>query len=87
VEAVRVTPTAENRPRGKLFLEQAPILLGSGRMLHRAWAELFARWNIAYRSFSRKNLDLARPETIGRSIGVDCRLLINCAAYTDVDGA
>src|ERR1043165_965142 len=87
MEAVAVTPTDENRPGGKLLLERAPVLLGAGGMLHRAWTQMLERWGIAHRNFARKDLDLSHPDRIKRAIDADCRLVINCAAYTDVDGA
>jgi dTDP-4-dehydrorhamnose reductase len=56
-------------------------------MLWRAWDQLFNHRGIPHRSPPVSELDLTRPETIERSIGEDCRLIINCAAYTDVDKA
>ena len=35
----------------------------------------------------RTELDLTKPETIESAIPPDCNLVINCAAFTDVDGA
>jgi dTDP-4-dehydrorhamnose reductase len=63
------------------------VLLGAGGMLHRAWDALLNQRNVARRNFRRSDLDLARPETIDAALPTDCKLLINCAAFTDVDAA
>jgi len=55
-------------------------------MLHRAWVEVLRRREIEHRSLDRGGLDLTKPHTIEKAI-VDCGLVINCAAYTDVDSA
>ena len=64
-----------------------PTLLGAGGMLFRAWAELLQQHSIQYRSLSIDDFDLARPETIGPALGPKPGIVINCAAYTNVDGA
>lgn len=56
-------------------------------MLWRAWDQLLGRWEIPHRSPSLQELDLTKPETIERALDGGTRLVINCAAYTDVDGA
>jgi dTDP-4-dehydrorhamnose reductase len=75
------------RPVHPLLIERPPILLGSGGMLHRAWASLLNQWQIPGRHLTRKELDLSDPASIDGAIGSDCGVVINCAAYTDVDGA
>jgi dTDP-4-dehydrorhamnose reductase len=65
-----------------------PILLvGIGGMLHRAWVELLDSIGISHISPTLEQLDLTRPETIERAVRPGCSVVINCAAYTDVDGA
>jgi dTDP-4-dehydrorhamnose reductase len=63
------------------------VLLGAGGMLHRAWIETLTNRGLKHRSLARAQLDLTRPETIGPALGDNCKLVINCAAYTDVDKA
>jgi len=55
-------------------------------MLHRAWIELLDRNHIVYRSLGRGQLDLRDAKGI-RSAVDHHRIVINCAAYTNVDGA
>lgn len=56
-------------------------------MLHRAWSSLLTRRGIPHRSPGLDDLDLTRPQTIGPALPDEVRLVINCAAYTNVDGA
>src|SRR5688572_16667669 len=56
------------RPYSRLFYEAPPLLLGAGGMLHRAWATSLSGWEIPHVSFSRKDLDLSRPETIAPAV-------------------
>jgi dTDP-4-dehydrorhamnose reductase len=62
------------------------LLLGAGGMLHRAWRELLDEQNTLYYAMGRGELDLRHRESIEKAVG-DHRLVINCAAYTNVDGA
>src|SRR5437763_10570591 len=55
-------------------------------MLHRAWSELFEQRKTAHRSMGRGELDLRNQNAIARAVQGH-RLVINCAAYTNVDGA
>lgn len=63
------------------------VLVGADGMLGRAFAELFARRGIDVRPALYPAIDLARPETIAPAVGDETRLVVSCAAYTDVDGA
>lgn len=56
-------------------------------MLHRAWVQLLQPLGIQCLSPTLGELDLTRPETFQETIPADCRLVVNCAAYTDVDRA
>lgn len=67
--------------------ELAPILVLGRGMLARAWAELLDRRGVPHRLVGRPELDLTRAETIEREITEEHRLVVNCAAWTDVDGA
>ena len=62
------------------------MLLGAGGMLHRAWRELLDEKSVRYQSMGRGQLDLVNRDAIQEAVG-DHQLVINCAAYTDVDGA
>lgn len=75
------------RPISPDLLEHPPILLGQGGMLHRAWDALLNRWQIPHQNLGRRDLDLTRPEEIAKVLDPAARLVINCSAYTDVDGA
>ena len=79
--------TRDTRPRSPLLLDTHPILLGGGGMLHRAWDTLLNDWGLVHRNLRRAELDLTKPESIETAIPRDCRLVINCAAFTDVDAA
>jgi len=61
-------------------------LLGLGGKLHRAWIAVLRRNKIDYLPLGRHALDLTKPKSIDASLG-NCRMVINCAAYTDVDQA
>ena len=63
------------------------VLIGASGMLGRAWAELLVRENLEHRSLSRAELDLARPERVEAFDFSGSDVVINCAAWTDVDGA
>ncbi|MHC4994418.1 MAG: dTDP-4-dehydrorhamnose reductase [Planctomycetota bacterium] len=65
-----------------------PILIvGASGMLARAWMELLDARSLAYESVDFDRLDLTRPETIPAEVCERHGLVVNCAAYTDVDGA
>src|SRR4051794_6326416 len=55
-------------------------------MLHRAWAELLDEKRAKYQSLGRAQLDLRDKKAIESAMG-RCATVINCAAYTNVDGA
>lgn len=56
-------------------------------MLGRAWLSLPVVDGPAPLGLSRRECDLLDPDSVAGVIGDDTRLVINCAAYTDVDGA
>lgn len=56
-------------------------------MLGRAWQSLLAARGITSAGGSYPELDLRDPASIARFIEPKYRVVINCAAYTDVDGA
>lgn len=63
------------------------MLVGGSGMLGRAWRELLDRLGVAYAAPPRAELDLTRPDTIDRQVTGKHRVVINCSAWTDVDGA
>ncbi len=66
---------------------QPPLLIGVGGMLHRAWAELLARQELAHDSPPLPEFDLTIAASMRPFLNRGRKLVINCAAYTDVDGA
>jgi len=62
------------------------LLLGAGGMLHRAWRERLDEKKIPYQSIGRAALDLRDPKGIEAAVD-RFAIVINCAAYTNVDGA
>lgn len=66
----------------------APVLLIAPHgMLGRAWRQLLDQQHIAYHALGRPELDLASPASITRALAAGYQTVINCAAWTDVDGA
>jgi len=62
------------------------VVLGAGGMLGRAWCELLEELGIEYRALRRDECDITDAASIRRAID-GWPIVINCAAYTDVDGA
>lgn len=66
----------------------APILLVSpDGMLGRATERLLQQRGTPFTGVSWPELDLTKPETVAPWMRDGVRTVINCAAYTDVDGA
>lgn len=66
----------------------APVLLlGDRGMLGRAFRELFAATKRPYTGLDLPELDIANPEQIDPLIAKPWSVVVNCAAYTNVDGA
>ena len=66
---------------------QPVLLLGSGGMLGRAWEELLVRNGIEHVSLGHGELDVARRDAVDGALHKSYRLVVNCTAWTDVDGA
>jgi dTDP-4-dehydrorhamnose reductase len=72
---------------------QGPMLItGAEGMLGTAWRELLAERGIAHTATDRGRLDILDRAAVdaavsGQSVGGKPAAVINCAAYTDVDGA
>ena len=56
-------------------------------MLGKAWRELLLKRDIDHAGLDLPTLDITNPDSIAEQIGKKTRLVVNCAAYTDVDGA
>ncbi len=63
------------------------VLVGASGMLGRAMVDALDAESAEVRVPARSALDLERPETIRDAVSSNAALVINCAAYTDVDGA
>lgn len=72
----------EHRPAPKRVL-----VLGSTGMVGRAWCELLTQRGIDFRAMHRPEFDLSNPESIQASVQGEYDLVVNAAAWTDVDGA
>lgn len=55
-------------------------------MLGRAVCETLERKSRPFRAYTRAELDITNPAAIARALA-NARIVLNCAAYTDVDGA
>jgi len=63
------------------------VLLGAEGMLGRSFAKLLARQFIPTRALSRIQCDIASQTSVDAAIDDSANLVINCAAYTNVDQA
>lgn len=59
------------------------LLIGAGGMLGRAWRERFS----PEQSPATPRFDITDPQAVAAHLVDDVRTVINCAAFTDVDGA
>ena len=63
------------------------LLIAPHAMLGRAWRELLDARGLDYQTAARPALDLTKPDTIAEHISDGTDVVINSAAWTDVDGA
>ncbi len=63
------------------------VVVGATGMLGRAVSNALTARGARFRTAVRPALDLASPASIQGAIPEDTRVVVNCAAYTDVDGA
>lgn len=73
---------AEPKPTPKRVL-----VLGCTGMVGRSWLELLESLGIECTGCSRPDFDLADPESITKHVVQGYDLVVNAAAWTDVDGA
>lgn len=63
------------------------LLISPDGMLGRAWLELLEARAIAHRTAQYPELDLTDPDSLVKTVPSGVTHVVNCAAYTDVDGA
>jgi len=63
------------------------VLISPRGMLGRAFAAELRGRDIPFEIAARPSFDVTRPQDIARGLGAHVRCVINCSAYTDVDGA
>jgi dTDP-4-dehydrorhamnose reductase len=63
------------------------LIIGADGMLGRAWGRLLSGLGIDYTRPTLDELELTNPDTIRRVIDGNWPIVVNCAAWTDVDGA
>jgi dTDP-4-dehydrorhamnose reductase len=76
------------RARENLVTIRGRVLLVSpDGMLGRAWKKLLTATEVEHDEVLYPAFDLTRPEHVERAITADHEWVVNCSAYTDVDGA
>jgi dTDP-4-dehydrorhamnose reductase len=63
------------------------LVVGATGMLGRAFQALLARERLTATAIDVPEIDLTDPASVSRSLVPGVRTVINCAAFTDVDGA
>lgn len=62
-------------------------ILGAGGMLGRTFTRVLDAKGIPYVALTRAELDVTDADAVARRLGDEARTILNCTAYTDVDGA
>ncbi len=62
-------------------------VVGALGMLGRAWRELLQARGIDHIGLDLPTIDITDPGSIAEHIKPGCKTVVNCAAFTDVDGA
>lgn len=63
------------------------LIIGSRGMLGRAFVELLGREGLRFSAIDAPEIDLRDASSIRRAVPESVRVVLNCAAFTDVDGA
>lgn len=63
------------------------LLIGADGMLGRALSELLTREGMAFRPLKYPEIDLTRDDSVTQALVEPVEVVLNCAAWTDVDGA
>ena len=66
---------------------QRAVVVGASGMVGRSWCGLLTAHGIPYRALARPEIDLSKPEQLAEEIGPEDRLVVNAAAWTNVDAA
>ncbi|QNN24912.1 dTDP-4-dehydrorhamnose reductase [Planctomycetales bacterium ZRK34] len=64
-----------------------PYIVGSAGMLGRAWRQWLDAHNIEYACGDLGDIDITDPASVESVIDESHRVVVNCAAYTNVDAA
>lgn len=68
-------------------MSERALIVGGGGMLARAFSEELKRRGTVFRSVDVPEIDLRDAASIERAVQPGDTLVLNCAAFTDVDGA
>jgi len=68
-------------------MSERVLIIGGGGMLARAFSEELKKRGTAFRSVDVPEIDLRDAASIERAVQKGDTLVLNCAAWTDVDGA
>ncbi len=63
------------------------VIVGAAGMLGCAWCELLSQRGLTYLALDREQFDVTDPSQIHTALPIDARVVVNCAAYTNVDKA
>tara|TARA_R110000782_G_scaffold57258_18_gene119730 strand:+ start:19155 stop:20009 length:855 start_codon:yes stop_codon:yes gene_type:complete len=63
------------------------VVLGARGMVGRSWCGLLTAHGVPFRAAARPEFDLDSPESVAEMVRAGDRLVVNAAAWTDVDGA
>lgn len=69
------------------FTPKHALILGAAGMLGRAWRELLAGEGIEFTATDAAALDICDEAALRRAVDGRFDVIVNCAAWTDVDGA
>lgn len=89
------TPVSERPTRARAIQRVGPprplpsraLVLGASGMVGRSWCGLLTAHGVPYRAVARPDFDLADPASVADTVRAGDTLVINAAAWTDVDGA
>ncbi len=79
-----MTDTPTKQDAGQL---SPVVVVGAQGMLGRAWCEYLKKRGVDLVGLDLPELDITDPASIKQGISPDTRTIVNCAAFTDVDGA
>lgn len=82
-----MSPLAWQRIEPQRDLPRRVLVLGSTGMLGRAWCQHLDSLNIEHTAAHRPEFDLSDPSSITRSVNGPYDLVVNAAAWTNVDDA